>query len=360
MLLSKRLGTGLILAALLVAPGCGDKEHSSESHDPVPIVRTETTVATEAALPLLIEATGSVEAWRRASPGTKIMGRIESMPAREGDQVRQGQLLASFEKGDLEAAVSQAEAAVTMARAEMEHAVAQHRRMRTLHARGSATKKNVEDSEARFRVGTAGVKQAEANLAAAQVMLEYAEIRSPLDGWVVSRLAEVGDMTSPGMPLFVLEDLSQVKIKLTVAESDVVALKQGDEALVHVDVLAESRPAQIQRILPAGDPRSRTFEVHLLLSNPDNRLKSGMFARAGFEHGTRSAVLVPLSAVVQRGQLRGLFVIDVDDRARLRWVRLGRLEDGRAEVLSGLAAGERFVVSPPQGLADGVRVEPAS
>ena len=85
-----------------------------------------------------------------------------------------------------------------------------------------------------------------------------------------------------------------------------------------------------------------------------------MFARAGFEHGTRSAVLVPLSAVVQRGQLRGLFVIDVDDRARLRWVRLGRLEDGRAEVLSGLAAGERFVVSPPQGLADGARVEPAS
>jgi len=71
-------------------------------------------------------------------------------------------------------------------------------------------------------------------------------------------------------------------------------------------------------------------------------------------------VLVPASAVVQRGQLQGLFVLDESDRARLRWIQLGRLEDGRAEVLSGLSAGERFVVSPPQGLIDGVRVEPLS
>ena len=360
MLLSKTVRTAVILALALLVVGCGAKEESHVSREPGPAVRAETSIATEETLPLLVEATGSVEPWTRASPGTKIMGRIDAMPAHEGDHVRQGQLLARFEKGDLEAAVSQADAAVTMAQAELESAVAQHRRMRTLQRRGSATQKNLEDSQARFRIATAGLHQADANLAAAKVMLGYAEILSPLDGWVITRLAEVGDMTSPGMPLFVLEDLSRVKIKLTVAESDVVALKQGDEARVTVDVLEESWPAQIRRIIPAGDPRSRTFEVQLVLSNPDGRLKSGMFARATFQRGVRSAVRVPASAVVQRGQLQGLFVLDESDRARLRWIQLGRLEDGRAEVLSGLSAGERFVVSPPQGLVDGVRVEPLS
>jgi len=360
MLLSRTVRTAVSLALVLFVVGCGANEESHVSHEPGPAVRAETSIATEEALPLLVEATGTVEPWTRASPGTKIMGRIDVITAHEGDHVRQGQLLARFEKRDLEAVVSQADAAVTMAQAELESAVAQHRRMRTLKRRGSATQKNLEDSQARFRIATAGVHQAEANLAAAKVMLGYAEILSPLDGWVVNRLAEVGDMTSPGMPLFVLEDLSRVKIKLTVAESDVVALKQGDDARVTVDVLEESWPAQIRRIIPAGDPRSRTFEVQLVLSNPDGRLKSGMFARATFERGVRNAVLVPASAVVRRGQLQGLFVLDESDRARLRWIQLGRLEDGRAEVLSGLSAGERFVVSPPQGLVDGVRVEPLS
>jgi len=360
MLLSNTLRTAASLALVLLVVGCGGKEETEPSLDPGPALRAKTSVATEEPLPLLIEATGSVEAWTRASPGTKIMGRIEAMPADEGDRVRQGQLLARLEQGDLVAAVSQAEAAVSMAEAQLEQAAAQHRRMRTLQERGSATEKNFEDSQAAFRVATAGVQQAEANLAAARVMLAYAEIRSPLDGRVVSKLADVGDMTAPGMPLFVLEDLSRVKIKLTVPESDVLALKPGDDALVRVDVLAEELPARIRRILPAGDPRSRTFEVDLELSNPEGRLRSGMFARAGFQRGTRDAVLVPLSAVVQRGQLRGLFVIDEGERARLRWVRLGRESEGRIEVLSGLAAGERFVVAPPQGLADGVRVEPIS
>lgn len=360
MLLSSSVRTAVLLGLVVLLAGCGDENVSPATHDSGPPVRTETSFATEEIVPLLVEATGSVEPWTRASPGTKILGRIESMPAQEGDRVQQGQLLARFEKGDLEAAVSQAEAAATMAQAEMESAVAQHRRMRTLHRRGSVTEKNLEDAEARFRITTAGVQQAQANLAAAQVMLGYAEIRSPIDGWIVSRLAEVGDMTSPGMPLFVIEDLSRVKIKLSVAESDVVALQRGDTARVTVDVLNESWPAEIRRIIPAGDPQSRTFEVQLALANPEGRLKSGMFSRALFERGARNAILVPTTALVQRGQLSGLFVIDTDERARLRWVRLGHSADGRAEVLSGLTAGERFLVSPPQGLTDGSRVEPTS
>jgi len=353
-----RASLGLVATALTIfSAGCGNEDHAPATRGPEMTVSTETLVAAADELPITIEATGSIEPWTRASPGTKIMGRIERVPVREGDRVRKGQLLASLEQRDLEAAVSQAAASVEMAEAESENATAQLRRMQMLHERGSTTDKSLEDATARSRITAAATEQAKANLAAAEVMLSYAEIRSPVSGWIATKLAEVGDMTAPGMPLFVIEDLSRVKVIAIVPESDVVGLKQGDRGRVIVDVIAESWPAEIARILPAGDPRTRTFEVQLVLDNPDGRLRSGMFARALFEHGTRDALLVPAAAVVERGQLRGLFVVDGEGRARLRWVRLGRKANDRVEVLSGLAVGERFVAAPPPGMTDGARVE---
>jgi multidrug efflux pump subunit AcrA (membrane-fusion protein) len=110
-------------------------------------------------------------------------------------------------------------------------------------------------------------------------------------------------------------------------------------------------------VIPSGDPASRTYQVQAVLDNPDGRLKAGMFARAAFPSGSREAVAVPLGSVVRRGQLVGLFAVDADARARLRWVRLGRETGGQVEVISGLQAGERFVASPPAGFADGTPVE---
>jgi RND family efflux transporter MFP subunit len=352
---SFRIESGLGLMLLVV--GCGEPAESPSVAQPGDTVVAPTAVAVEESVPLRVEATGSVEPWTRASPGTKIMARIETVPVREGDRVRRGELLARLEQADLRAAVHQADAARGMAEAELENATAQHRRMRELHSRGSATEKNLEDAEYRFRAATAGLQQAEANLEAARVMLGYAEIVSPIDGWIVAKHAEVGDMTAPGMPLFVVEDLSRVKVRLTVPETDVVALEVGDSGRVTIDVFRQEQTAEIIRIIPAGDPASRTFEVQMLLSNPEGRLKSGMFARALFEHGERTVLRVPASAVVERGQLNGLFVVDDQGRARLRWTRLGRNEDGRVEVLSGLTSGERYVVAPPPGLRDGRRVE---
>ena len=156
--------------------------------------------------------------------------------------------------------------------------------------------------------------------------------------------------------LFTVEDLSRVKIVVTVPESEVVGLREGAAARVTIDALDRTWDTRVDRVIPAGDVQSRTFDVQFVLPNPDGSLKSGMFARAAFERGTRRTLLVPAGAVVERGQLRGLFVIDGEGHARLRWVRLGRELDGRMEVLSGLDAGDRYVVTPPPGLVDGASV----
>lgn len=340
---------------LLPAPGCGARHGETPAENRASVV-TETRVAALTEVPHAVQATGSVRPWARVSPGTKILGRVEEVTVREGDRVSRGQMLVRLERRDLEAAVEQARAAVAMAEAELDRAGAQHDRMRSLQARGSVTDKNLEDAVAGFRVAEAALRQARANLSAAEVTLGYADVRSPVGGFVTAKRVEAGDMASPGVALLEVEDLARVKVILTVPESDVVGLAPGAPARVTVDALASSWDANVNRINPSGDPASRTFDVELVLENADGRLKSGMFARATFARGTREALLVPAGSVVKRGALEGLFVLDGERRARLRWIRTGRTLDDRIEVLSGLEPGEHFVVDPPLALGDGTTV----
>jgi RND family efflux transporter MFP subunit len=340
----------------LTAFACGGP-HEEAARAPQTPVTVQTTVAALEEVPAAFEATGSVEPWSRVAPGTKIMGRIQEVLVREGDRVKKSQRLALIEKRDLEAALQQSRAAVRMAEAKLENARVHYERMVELHGRGSVTDKNLEDALAGFRTAEAALEQARANQAAARVTLSYAEIRSPVDGWVTAKLVEAGDMASPGMPMFHVEDLSRVKVAVAIPESEVVGLVEEDHARVRVDVLDAEWEATVDRIIPAGDPASRTFQVQLELPNEDGRLKSGMFARVMFSRGARQALLVPATSVVERGQLIGLFVVDADGHARLRWVRLGKPVADRVEVLSGLAPGDRFVVSPPPTFADGTPVQ---
>ncbi len=351
-----------LLALILAACGGGEPAETAAAPRDAGAVRVDVATAAVETVPVQTQASGSVQPIRRVMPGTKILGRIEAVPVREGDRVARGQLLAKLESRDLEAARAQAEAAVAMAGAQLENARVQHERMRDLHGRGSVTDKALEDATTGFQVARAAVAQAEANLAAARVHLGYAEVRSPLAGWVVDKRVEAGDMTSPGAPMFTVEDLSQVKIEVNVPETEVVGLAEGGQA--RVEVSGRRIEASVDRIAPAGDPASRTFSVQLLLDNPDGALRSGMFARVSFEHGERPVLRVPATAVVRRGQLEGLFVVSDDGEAgavaRLRWIKTGRTagqgDAVHVEVLSGLDPGERYVVSPPPGLTDGAAI----
>lgn len=353
-----RILTWLIVATLVpILAGCSSEKPLSPAPPPTgPAIAVETAVAGRSEVPTGVEATGSVEPWVRVSPGTKILGRVEEVHVREGDAVRKGALLARLERRDLEASVAQARAAIAMAEAELDKARAQKRRMEQLHERGSVTDKNLEDSRAGFLVSEAAVAQARANLAAEEVTLSYAEIHAPRSGFVTAKHVEAGDMAQPGAPMFVIEDLSSAKVVVGVPESAVVGMTAGDPASIRIDVLERDIEATVDRVVPSGDPASRTFDVQLRVENPDGELKTGMFVRARFERGSRSTLTVPRSALVERGQLKGLFVVE-NGKALLRWIRLGREHDDRVEVLAGLEDGDRFVTSPPKNLVDGAAVD---
>ncbi len=345
----------LALASLILIAGCGG-DAALQTAEQRPALSTETETLQEQAVPLVIEANGSVEPWARISPGTKIMGRVEFVNVRAGDPVRKGQQLAVLEKKDLEAAVRQASAALDMAEATQVNAKVHFERITALHARGSVTDKNLEDATAGARVSAASVLQARASVVVAREMLHYATILSPIDGWVAEKFVEPGDIAAPGRPMFTLDDLSKVKILVSMPESDVQGIAAGSEAQVVVDAAAVDSSTKVDRVLPSADAKSRTFRVELILDNEAARLKSGMFARVRMQAGQQTSLTIPETAVVVRGALQGVFAVGEDGIAHLRWIRTGRHEADRVEAISGLRVGDRIVVDPPPELTDGTPI----
>jgi len=347
---------GLALVSVVLT-GCGGESEPEARAEAPRQIEARLEVAELENLPRLLVATGTVEPSRRAAPGTKILGRVAAVEVREGERVAAGQPLARFEDRDLRAAADQARAAVAMAEAQLENAEAQLVRIRELHGRGSVTEKNLEDAVAGERVARAGLEQSRAALASAEVMLSYARVASPFDGWLTAKHAEVGDLVAPGQPIFEVEDLDPVKIVVDVPEGEVRHLAPRERVKVAVEAVGAELEGEIDRIVPSGDRRARTFQVQIVLANGEGELKSGMFARASFELGETEALFIPRRALVERGQLEGVFVVDAEGRSRLRWVRTGESRGERVAILSGLAAGERYVAEPPAGLVEGTIVD---
>jgi RND family efflux transporter MFP subunit len=345
-----------VAVGLSLLAGCGGGSHEARTARGAPL-----HVPIAAAAPAMhgdgLTVAAGIVPIRTASPGTVLMGRVEEILKREGDRVRAGEILARIASGDVVARKAQAEAAVAAARAMEENARLTKQRMARLHARQAASTKNLEDADAAYEAALAQLHAAEEGIRAAEVYVDYAAVKAPFDGVVTQRNAERGDMAAPGIPLFVVEDLTRMRVEAQIAESNAMGLGRGESVEVIVDSLdGGMREGTIDEILPSADPKSRTFTVRIVLDNADGSLRPGMFARlhlAGPQDATGGGVAVPGTAIVRRGPLTGVFVVDDGSVARLRWVTLGRTLDGTVEVLTGLGAGERIVMIPPPALEDG-------
>ena len=192
--------------------------------------------------------------------------------------------------------------------------------------------------------------------------LGYTAVASPLDGVVVRKFVQPGDMAAPGAPLFTVEQQDPMKVRVEVSERDLAYIQVDRPVMVEIESVRMENAAQagrigkVEAVIPLADPSSRTFQVKVALPNPGGVIQSGMFARIRFQKGERHGVLVPAVAIVRQGQLQGVYVVS-DGRVRLRWVRLGKRFGDQTEVLSGLEPGDRVATSRLDRLTDGRRVE---
>jgi RND family efflux transporter MFP subunit len=350
----------ILIAAVAAATatgvaGCGGK--GAEVRPVGEEIRCETSTAVLAELPVVATATASVEPEVRVQVSTRMMGWVSELHVREGDAVVEGQRLLSIDDRDMQAKRAQVEAGIREAEAVVANAEKMAERFTNLYEAKAVSKSQLDDVLTGLDRARAGLAQAEAARAELEAHLGYLDIRAPVSGVVTRRMVDVGDMANPGHPLLYVDRIERMKVVAGLGEKDVDKISAGDGAHVQVSSLDDATDhVEVARVIPSANPGSRTYDVEMYVDNADGRLRPGMFARVKLETGRREGVLVPRAALVERGQLTGVFTVDADGTARLRWVRTGEAAGDAVEIVSGLDGGETIVRSSAKPLAEGDKV----
>ena len=351
----------IILALMVgsVSSGCSN-ERPTQATAPETVSNVSVTVAQKSTVPDWLEAVGTVRAARTSQVSSQVMANIVEIQAHEGDHVQSGQVLAVLDDAQARSVSDQATAAVAAAEREVSaaesnfaFAEATLKRYQQLFEQKSVSpqefdeiKARYQSAEARREIARAGLAQASAGETHARTTLGYTKIRAPFGGVITEKKADAGTLASPGMPLFAIEDTSSFRLEVTVDEGELRYVRIGQVATVTVDALENVQlDGKVAQIVPAADPASRSFLVKVQLP-ADSRLRSGLFGRARFQRGERSALLISRKALVDRGQLQGVYVLDGNQIVELRYLTLGKTNGEQIEVLSGLQEGEKLIAAP--------------
>jgi HlyD family secretion protein len=340
----------------------------------------------------------------------KVPGRVSDIKFDVGDSVRTGDILMQLDTAELEAQVAQAEAGVRMAEANLqrvllgareqeleqvrelveqartglETAQSTHDRTKILYEKGIVSKHDYEMAKAQLdvvksqyesaqqqlslvesgakeeeiEIVEAQVAQAEALLTLARTQLNDATIKAPADGVVASVNCEVGELVSNTIPVMVLIDLDTLNVPLSVGEKEVVQLKRGQSATIHIDVLPLLKiQGVVNNVSPTVDQTTRMFGVEVTFPNPDGVLKAGMYAKVEIVTGTYEEVLiVPEQAVTVDSIGRRVVYVVKDDIVRIQEVMLGKKQDAWVQVFGGLEYGDVVVIDNQVRLVPGASV----
>jgi multidrug efflux system membrane fusion protein len=369
----------VIAAGFLTACGPKEKRHS-EAGSVISGVETE-TVRLESA-PSLYEAVGTIRSATTSVLAAQLGGSVREIAVKTGDRVRRGQLLALLDDRSPRAQLQAAEAGVneaTQGLAEVEQALqaatadrkfaeVTYNRYKGLLAKNSLSRQEFDGAEARYKAGLANERaleakkqqvvareqQARSQQDSAETYFSYSRIVSPLDGVVTAKSVDAGTVVMPGTPLLTVEDTSRYRLEASLPEEYLPDAKVGQAVAVTTD--HGQFEGHVAEVVPAADPASRTFLVKIDLPR-DCNCRSGEYAHASFPIGEAKRLAVLSSAVVEHGQLQGVFVVSAEGKVEYRLVKTGKTFGNRVEILSGLAQGEKVAVSATDRLRDGARVE---
>ncbi len=365
------VGFCLISAAVLAgAAGCGERGKPGEKATTPPAV-TGVAVASivAGAIPEQVEAVGTVKAKNSAVIAARIPGAVTALHVKEGDRVAKGKLLVTLEAHEVLAGAAGAQAGVEEARRGVDDALSRRKLARTtferyqkLYQEQAVTRQEFDVRQTERDVADQEVARAEARLTQARegaqsagALAGYTRVTAPIAGVVTAKQAEVGMTVFPGMPLLTVEEEGSYRLEVAAPESLLGKVKPGDTVGVAIDGAGGAVTGRVAQVVPTVDAASRTFTVKVDVAAKG--IRSGTYGRALFPVGVRQGILVPKSAVVERGALTSVWVVEKDNVARMRLVKLGRTFGDRVEALAGLSAGEKIATTGVEKVVDGARIE---
>ncbi|EAX48526.1 efflux transporter, RND family, MFP subunit [Thermosinus carboxydivorans Nor1] len=359
--------TGLIVLVLvgLFGAGCGKiKPGTAEVRRPE-VAQVVVSPVREEAVEDFYETAGTVRARATGSIASKVTGTVVTVHFRQGEPVRAGQLLVTIAADEMAKKVAAAEAAYQEA-VKAQAASAENRRLADITYRryaqlvqdGAISRQDFDRVAAQKKVADFDYERAQAAAVRAAAALEEAKVyqgftrvTAPFDGIAREKKVEEGSTVVPGTQLAVIEDAAEFEVDAGVDERYASFVHPGMKVFVTVPAAGRQLDGTVKEVVPAVDVKSRNFLVRV--SVPGEGLKSGLYAKVRLAVGDRKTYLVPRTAVVEKGQLTGVYVVGNDNVIRYRLVKTGKDYGQQVEILTGLAAGDQVVVSDVDRALDG-------
>jgi RND family efflux transporter MFP subunit len=337
---------------------CGDDDKKIVADNSPAVAVKVKTVSEQNASPIL-SASGKIEAVNSANISTRMMGYVDKIYVQVGDKVTKGQQLISINNADLSAKLAQVNAGITEATAAFTNAEKDFNRFTALFKENSASQKELDDITANYNMAKARLEAAKQMKNEVNAQFSYSNIRAPFNGVVTNKFIKVGDMANPGMPLMEVESPGNFQVLAMVPESEILQIKSGSEVEIMIKTLNESFKGTVAEVSTSAKNTGGQYMVKVLLNESKANLLSGMYATVQFpttKKANNGRVLVPMDAIVQNGQLSGVYTVSESNTALLRWLRLGRTYGDSVEVLSGLSAEEQYIISAEGKLYNGVKI----
>lgn len=337
----------------------GNKDENEQSKElPVTVTLAEPGTGSSNS----IAASGQIESVQTANISTRVMGRITNIYVKAGDKVNKGQLLATISDDDIRAKKAQADAMVSEAEAALVNARKDYERFEALFRQQSATAKELDNVTLQYNAAKSRVEGARQVRTEVLASLSYSSLTAPFSGVVTQKLAEVGNIANPGMPIITIEQNGILQVSAAVAESDIAGIHKGDEAKLLVKSTGKNFDAGITQLNPSSQFTGGQYIIKISIPEEEKKdLYPGMYVNVSIprkeeQQVTGDAVLVPVSAIFNRDELTGIYTVSANNTALLRWVRLGKNFGDRVEVVSGLSRKEKFILTAAGKLYNGAPV----
>lgn len=334
---------------------------------------TSATIQSSSQTNAVLTASGYVVAQRKAAVASKGTGRLVYLGFVEGDKVKKDQIIARLEDSDIKAQLAQARANLKVYEADLKEAESSYRRNQSLLKANASTQLELEAAEARYLRVLASIELAKAQVTSAEVALENTLIRSPFDGTILTKNADVGEIVAPlgaGMnsksAVVTLADMTSLQVDTDVSESNIQRIGAGQNCEITLDAYpGQSYAGYIAKIVPTADRAKATVLVKVGFNKYDDKVLPEMSAKVTFlsrdaaKNTEKPALVIPASAAVKRNGRDVVFIFS-DGKAASKDISIGRKFSGYVEITSGLNDGDKVIDNPAENITDGAKVEAAS
>lgn len=376
--------TSVLLICILVLTGCATNLNGENEEDVIKQVYTETIASTTYSDSLTMS--GNIVPIQTVKPSFKIPGVISSIPVREGDFVKSGQVIGTMDEEDYLTQVKAAQAELdavelqiereipaklNQAKAQYDLTKTSYDRIKALYEQGAVSQSKLDEISAKLivdentfnqakdakEIAEAKMRKAEAALDLANSQLSDTNIYSPMDGVILKKLAEAGETIAEGYPILVIGQVDQVWVEIGVPDEYINDLQIGQKANIQIYGLDKSVEGVIDEISYLADAETRTFSVRILVDNSNGELKPGMITEVDIPLDSSQKVLIPLSSVLHLSEGLAVYVYsDETKKVSRRLIKTGEIIKDKIHVTEGLDLGEKIVVEGQFLLREGEQV----